>query len=87
MEWVQWVGCAFGLLGSAMLAMNSRYSGWGFVAFLFSNLAWIYFGLMTHATGLIVMQIGFTATSLIGVWKWLLAGQVKLSLAHKIVVD
>jgi len=35
------------------------------------NVAWIIFGLLSHAIGMVVMQIGFTATSLIGIWKWL----------------
>lgn len=73
-EILEWAGCLTGLCGAALLALNNRYSGWGFVLFLVSNIAWIVFGLSTHATGMVVMQIGFTATSLIGVWKWLIVG-------------
>jgi hypothetical protein len=43
----EWVGCAFGLMGAAMLALNTRFSGWGFVFFLFfllSNICWIRYG-------------------------------------------
>ena len=71
LELLEWVGCATGLCGAALLALNNRYSGWGFVLFLGSNVAWIFFGLFSHAIGMVVMQIGFTATSLIGIWKWL----------------
>jgi len=69
LELIEWIGCATGLCGAALLALNNRYSGWGFVLFLVSNVAWIYFGLLTHATGMVVMQVGFTATSLMGVWR------------------
>jgi nicotinamide riboside transporter PnuC len=69
---MEWAGCVTGLCGAALLAMNNRYSGWGFVLFLSSNFAWIAYGLLSHATGMVVMQLGFTVTSLIGVWKWLI---------------
>jgi hypothetical protein len=69
---LEWTGCAFGLLGSGLLAMNNRLSGWGFVAFFISNAFWIAFGILTNAFGLIAMQVGFTATSLIGIRNWLL---------------
>lgn len=60
-----------GLLGAALLAMNAAYSGWGFVAFLASNLFWIAFALSSRAWGLVVMQIGFVGTSLLGIFRWL----------------
>ncbi len=71
----EWIGCMTGLCGATLLALNNRYSGWGFVLFLISNVGWIIYGLLTHATGMVVMQLGFTLTSLIGVWKWLISNQ------------
>jgi len=68
---VQWVGCLVGLAGAFLLATKSKVSGFGFVLFLVSNMFWIAFGLMTDAPGLVVMQIGFSLTSILGVWKWL----------------
>ena len=67
---LEWAGCASGLVGACMLALNHRLSGWGFVAFLVSNALWIAFGLLTKAPGLVAMQIGFTATSLLGIRNW-----------------
>jgi hypothetical protein len=71
-QFLQWAGCATGVLGSAMLAWRSRWSGWGFVVYLVSNACWIAFGLVTQAPGLVVMQSIFTVTSGVGVWRWLL---------------
>lgn len=68
---LQWVGCATGVVGSALLAWRSKWSGWGFVVYLLSNSCWIGFGVLTKAPGLVVMQLVFTATSAIGVWRWL----------------
>jgi hypothetical protein len=83
-ETIEWVGCITGLIGAYLLALNNRYSGWGFVLFLLSNVAWIAFGLMSHATGMVVMQFGFTITSLMGVWKWLVVPRAALKSIHKI---
>ena len=38
---LQWTGCLLGVAGSIALARNDRYSGWGFVAYLASNAAWL----------------------------------------------
>lgn len=84
MEFVQaieWTGCVLGLLGASLLALNNRHSGWGFVAFLMSNGCWIAFGLMTGAQGLIIMQIGFTATSLLGIRNWMIRSRPAVTVA------
>jgi hypothetical protein len=70
-EILQWLGCATGVLGSALLAWKSQWSGWGFVVYLVSNACWVSFGVVTNAPGLVVMQLIFTGTSSIGIWRWL----------------
>lgn len=70
-EYAQWGGCLFGVAGSFLLATNSRYSGYGFVAFLVSNAHWIVYGTLTGSTALVLMQVAFTATSLLGIYRWL----------------
>jgi len=69
--YLQWIGCAFGVFGAFLLALNSPLSGWGFVSFLASNACWIVFGVLTDAPGLIFMQVAFTATSLLGIYRWI----------------
>jgi len=71
-QWLQWLGCGTALSGAALLALNCRASGWGFVLFLISNGFWLAYGWVTNAPGLVVTQLGFTVTSLMGVWKWLI---------------
>ena len=41
---VAWFGSFTGLLGSLLLALQSEVSGWGFVVFLVSNAAWLFYG-------------------------------------------
>lgn len=66
----EYVGCGLGLLGALLLSLNCKHSGWGFVAFLGSNIAWITFAVQNSISGLLVMQLGFTITSLIGIYRW-----------------
>lgn len=71
-KFVEWSGALLGLIGSAMLALNVSVSGFGFLAFLLSNLFWLVFGVKKKAWGLVTMQAGFTVTSLMGLYNWLL---------------
>lgn len=68
---VEWLGCAFGVLGSGLLALNARCSGWGFVLFFVSNLFWIGFALAHQNYGLLFQQMVFLLTSAIGIYRWL----------------
>lgn len=68
---IEWLGSLTGLIGAALLALNSAISGYGFVAFLLSNLCWIAFGIRTRSRPMIAMQVGFTATSVLGMYRWL----------------
>lgn len=69
----EWSGCALGLLGAFVLALNNRWSQWGWAAFLASNVAWISYAVSMEAYGLLLQQLGFTITSLIGIRQWMFA--------------
>ena len=70
---LQWSGCATGVAGALLLALNNKFSGWGFVLFLMSNGFWMAFGIQTGAPGLVATQVMFTATSVLGIYRWLVA--------------
>jgi len=67
---MDWIGCYLALFGSILLATNSRYSGWGFVSYLVSNCAWLYYAAASGIVSLVIMQAGFTVTSVIGIYRW-----------------
>lgn len=69
---VEWAGCFTGLLGAFVLALNMSYSGWGWVAFLLSNILWIAYGVITRAKGIVFMQAGFACTSALGIFNALI---------------
>lgn len=66
-------------MGALMLALNNQTSGYGFVAFLASNVCWLIFGWLTSAPGLVVMQLVFSVTSGLGIWRWLIQPRLTLS--------
>jgi hypothetical protein len=70
-QWLQWLGCGTALSGAALLALNCRLSGYGFVLFLISNGFGLAFSWLTKAPEMVVTLLGFTVTSLIGIWAWL----------------
>lgn len=86
MTWLylfEWLGALLGLAGAALLAANHRLSGWGFLAFLLSNVCWITYALMTNAYGLIAMQAGYTLISVFGLCRWLLIPSLPKSSRNK----
>lgn len=70
MDWAQWLGCLTGLAGATLLALNLPLSRWGFVAYFISNLAWIAYGLLAAVPALVLMQLGFLLTTLMGFYRW-----------------
>lgn len=64
----EWCGAILGLIGSWMVAMDGDVGKYGFIGFLISNVCWIAFGIKKKAWGLLTMQIGFTGSSLLGLY-------------------
>ncbi len=65
----QWSGCFFGVLGTFLLALNNKWSRWGFVAYMFSNNLWLLYGLNTNATGIVVMQGFYNIITVLGLYQ------------------
>jgi len=63
---LEWAGCGLGLLGATLLATNTSVSRYGWIAFLIANVAVIGFARGIRAHGLLVQQLGFMATSVLG---------------------
>lgn len=69
---IEWTAALFGMLGAVLLALKGQRAGWGFVAYLASNAGWIAFAWHQANWGLLAQQIVFVASSLLGIWIWLL---------------
>ena len=72
MQLIEFISAALGLLGAALLATRSHWAGWAFVVWLISNIGWIVFGAGNQHWYFIAQQVGFTVTSVLGVWTWLI---------------
>lgn len=70
---IAWAGSITGAAGAIVLAPRARYSGWGWVLFLASNVFWICASLARHDVPQLFMQAVLTITSLVGMWKYLIA--------------
>jgi len=64
---VEWSGSAFALLGSFLLATNGSWASLGFIAYLISNIFLIVFSVQRRLYGILVMQLGFTLFSILGI--------------------
>ena len=69
---IEIIAAVCGLIGTLLLATKSRFAGFGFVAFLGSNAGWLAFSYTHTHWWLFAQQIGFTLSSLVGIWVWLI---------------
>jgi hypothetical protein len=68
---IEWSGVVLGVAGSSLLAVRSpRWSKWGFVAYLASNFLWIAWGISHEAWGVVIQNLTFMITSVIGIVTW-----------------
>lgn len=64
---LEWAGSFVGLTGAWLLASNTRLSRWGWVAFLGSNVLLVALAVGLQRWGLLVMQLGFLCSSILGI--------------------
>jgi nicotinamide riboside transporter PnuC len=79
----EWTGTAMGILGSVMVSSKTRFSPYGWIAFLVSSLSLARFGFMTGAYGLLTLEIVFVCTNVLGLWRWLLSPYIESTKAKK----
>ena len=68
------LGALFGVTGAWLVAAGSRRAFAGFVCFLVSNVFWIWFAVGGGHHWLVLQQVIFTGSSLLGLWRWRPAG-------------
>ena len=66
---IGWVGMAFGLLGAWLMALKAEWAGMAVVAYLVSNMCWLHHATKTKTWSMFLMQIGFTGSSLLGLYR------------------
>lgn len=66
---VETTGALFGMAGAILLAMPAL-PGWGFGAFLVSNICWLSFSSGHRHWRMFVQQLVFLFSSVLGLWNW-----------------
>lgn len=79
---VDFAGMLFGVTGTLLLAARGRWAGWGFVAYLASNIGWSTFAWQHGMPKLLAQHLVFAVSSLVGVWVWLLRDRVAAARAR-----
>jgi hypothetical protein len=75
-------GLVFGVTGTLLLATKGRLAGWGFVAYLGSNVGWAAFAYAHDIPKLLAQHLIFAVSSLMGVWIWLCKDRAAVLLAR-----
>ncbi len=73
----EWLAAVSAVAGTLLLANKGPYAGWGFVLYLISNMGWIAYAMHHGAWALLAQQAVFVATSLWGVWTWLVKPSIE----------
>ncbi len=76
---LDFAGLVCGVAGTLLLAMKGRLAGWGFVAYLASNVAWMTFAHDHALTKLFAQHAIFAVSSLLGIWMWLFRPRLRNS--------
>lgn len=66
---LEWASAVAGLAGAYLLATNRRISRWGWVGLLLANIFAIGFALRAAHCGLLVQQVGYIGSSVLGIWR------------------
>ncbi len=68
-DFLEWAGSLTSLLGAFLLATHTRVSRYGWLAFLVANIALVGFAFGIERNGLLLQQLGFMATSVLGAYR------------------
>jgi hypothetical protein len=63
---LEWSGSILGMLGAALLASHGVRARWGWLCFLLANVFLIAWALRISAAGLLLQQLVFLVTSVLG---------------------
>lgn len=68
---IRWFAAVTGIAAGMLLALKLPASGWGFVLFAASSIAWIISGVAMGVRSLVVVNGVLLLTNIIGIYRWL----------------
>ena len=77
LETLRWFASITAMIAACVVAANiaARITGWGFVVFLGSSVAWVAIGALDDDPALMWQNIVLTGINLFGIWRWLIVGR------------
>ena len=82
------IGFLFGVCGSVALALNHPLlSRLAWLLYVVSNCAWVLYAISKSEGWLLQQNLFFVFTSLLGVWKWIVAPRLAKARRRSPVVD
>jgi hypothetical protein len=67
------LGAITGISGALLLAFDNQFSRFGWLLFLASNIGWMVFAIRGKFSKLLLQQLAFLATTLLGIWNTFIA--------------
>jgi hypothetical protein len=70
---IPWIATIATIIGASMTAANlgSRVTGYGFIAFTFGAVCWIFVGATTQQPALLWTNVVLLGLDILGIWRWL----------------
>ena len=68
---LKWIGTASGAMGALLIALNLPESGWAFVLFLISSIAWLIAGVVMRDRALWMLNLVYVGIDTLGIVRWL----------------
>lgn len=69
-EFIEAFGAILSVGGTVLLALNNKYSRWGWLCYLMANISLVHYTYMQNAQWLLGMYIVFTVISVVGIARW-----------------
>jgi len=66
------VGAVAGIVGAGLIASNTQLSSYGWIGFSISSVTLAAFAIYIRAWWMLAMQICFSITNAVGLWRWLI---------------
>ncbi|HEY4112906.1 MAG TPA: DUF6552 family protein [Rhizomicrobium sp.] len=67
----KWISTALQLTGCAIVALKLPFSGFAFPIMLVGSLGWMAVGLIARDRPLVVLNLAYSATNILGIVRWL----------------
>jgi hypothetical protein len=71
MKTLKYIGEIGGIIGALMVATNTPFSGYGFLFFTASSVAWTIAAWRMKEWSLLRMSLAFTAINVLGIIRWI----------------